>query len=265
MQSSIIGEKTLVKKDSAKQAKAAREQLAAYQARQDAFDNARSRRKKDNRTWALIAGVIVLAAIGSQIGFTLTGSHTSPSPSAAAEGNSLPKATFAQNRTWQASLGINNTALIVDLDGKNAPQAVSSTLVLAQKGFYKNLSCHRLTTSGIYVLQCGDPAGNGSGGPGYSYGPIENAPAGDLYTAGTIAMARQSGNASSQGSQFFIVYKDSVIPSDAAGGYTVIGHIKSGLPQLTQNVISAGTSDGSRDGAPKTKTLITYFDILPNK
>jgi peptidyl-prolyl cis-trans isomerase B (cyclophilin B) len=152
---------------------------------------------------------------------------------------------------------------VVSLDGTKAPQAVSSTLSLAQSGFYRNVKCHRLTTEGIFVLQCGDPKGDGTGGPGYSYGPVENAPANNIYPAGTIAMARQGNNDHSQGSQFFIVYKDSMIPSDSAGGYTVIGKVSSGLAQLNQNVVAAGTSSGAGDGTPKQTTIINYFDILP--
>lgn len=255
----------MAKKVNAKQEKNSRVALAAFQARQDAFDQAKVRRRRDNRTWALIAGVVIIAAVGSQIGFAVAGNNAQPTSSVNAEGNQLPDPSFAQGRAWDAALTINNIPLILSLDGKAAPQAVSSTLVLAENDFYKNTSCHRLTTNGIFVLQCGDPAGDGTGGPGFSYGPIENAPVGDLYKAGTIAMARQSGNGSSQGSQFFIVYKDSVIPSDAAGGYTVIGTITSGLDQLDKLVISSGTADGSEDGQPKVKSIITSFKILPSK
>ncbi|MEG3034983.1 MAG: peptidylprolyl isomerase, partial [Aurantimicrobium sp.] len=116
-------------------------------------------------------------------------------------------------------------------------------------------------TEGIYILQCGDPAGDGSGGPGYSYGPVENAPADNVYPAGTIAMARQGGNGNSMGSQFFIVYEDSTIPSDAAGGYTVIGHITSGLPELIAQVTSQGTSNGSSDGAPKVPVTLKSVSV----
>ena len=75
----------------------------------------------------------------------------------------------------------------------------SSTISLVQSGFYDGVTCHRLTNGGFYVLQCGDPTGDGTGGPGYSYGPIENAPADDVYPAGTIAMARAGGNALQHG------------------------------------------------------------------
>ena len=111
------------------------------------------------------------------------------------------------------------------------------------------------------MLQCGDPQGDGTGGPGFSYGPIENAPQDDFYPAGTIAMARQVGNASSQGSQFFIVYKDSTIPSYIAGGYTVIGHVTSGLDGLVNYVINGGVSGGGTDGVPATPVKITGITV----
>jgi peptidyl-prolyl cis-trans isomerase B (cyclophilin B) len=165
----------------------------------------------------------------------------------------------AQNRVWTGTMTIDGIALGVELNGVAAPQAVASTISLAGSGFYDGTSCHRLTTSGIYVLQCGDPKGDGTGGPGYSYGPVENAPSDNVYPAGTLAMARQGGNASSMGSQFFIVYQDSMIPADAAGGYTVLGKITSGLDSLQTPVISQGTADGSTDGKPKVAATISAF------
>ena len=105
------------------------------------------------------------------------------------------------------------------------------------------------------MLQCGSPDGTSSGGPGYSWGPIENAPADNVYPAGTIAMARVPDNGSSMGSQFFLVYQDSTIPADSAGGYTVFGHITSGLDVLTA-VADAGVQGGGDDGPPVTDVTI---------
>jgi peptidyl-prolyl cis-trans isomerase B (cyclophilin B) len=173
----------------------------------------------------------------------------------------VPSADLAEDRTWAGALTLNATPLSVELDGAAAPQAVSSTISLVEQGFYDGLTCHRLTTEGIFVLQCGDPAGDGSGGPGYSYGPIENAPQDGVYPAGTIAMARQSGNAESQGSQFFIVYDDTTLPADAAGGYTVIGRVTSGLDALRTDITGLGTADGSTDGAPAVPVSITGFTL----
>ncbi|MFN0281692.1 MAG: peptidylprolyl isomerase [Kineosporiaceae bacterium] len=146
--------------------------------------------------------------------------------------------------------------LLVSLDGAKAPKAVASLVFLAKKGYFDDTPCHRLTTSGIYVLQCGDPTGTGQGKPGYSFGPVENAPKGDLYPAGTIAMARQRDNGSSMGSQFFLVYKDSTIPSDAAGGYTIMGKVTGGLDVL-EKVAAGGVADGAGDGAPARAVSIT--------
>lgn len=230
-----------------------RDRLRSFQARQAQYESKIVRRKRDNRTWGIIAGVVIILAIGSQVLFTaLTPSTT----------HTLPNKSLAQNKSWMASLGINNTTMSVELNGKAAPQAVASTIALAKSGFYSGISCHRLVTEGIYVLQCGDPKGDGTGGPGYNYGPVENAPADNVYPAGTIAMARSGNNAASQGSQFFIVYKTSTIPADTAGGYTVIGNVTSGLDQLVSNVISVGVANGATDGAPAKPITLKYFDIF---
>ena len=95
----------------------------------------------------------------------------------------------------------------------------------------------------------------------YSFGPIENAPADGVYPAGTIAMARASGDAYSNGRQFFIVFQDSTLPNDAAGGYTVVGSVTSGLDSLMAQIANAGTADGSTDGAPLVATTITSLTI----
>src|SRR5690606_32223453 len=116
---------------------------------------------------------------------------------------------------WTATFSTSVGEVVVELDGAAAPQAVASFIALAEEGFFDSTECHRLTTSGIFVLQCGDPLGTGTGGPSYRYGPIENAPEDDVYPAGTLAMARVGNDGESMGSQFFVVYQDSTIPSDA--------------------------------------------------
>lgn len=135
----------------------------------------------------------------------------------------------------------------IKLDASRAPCTTSSFRHLAEAGFFDNTRCHRLTTaaSGIYVLQCGDPTGTGTGGPGYTI-PDENL-AGATYTTGTVAMAN-TGAPHSGGSQFFIVYKTSPLPSR----YTPFGTVSSGL-SVIERVAAAGStgSFGPGDGAPK--------------
>jgi peptidyl-prolyl cis-trans isomerase B (cyclophilin B) len=250
-------------KQNDRDARQARERLRAYQARQTVHQEKAKRRRRDNWIGGIAVIVIVALAVGTQLLFfakpSATSASASPSPSSSAAG--VPSKSIAEGRTWTGDLTINGIKLGVSLDGAAAPQAVSSTISLVQKKFYDGLSCHRLTDGGFYVLQCGDPNGDGSGGPGYSYGPIENAPKDDKYPAGTIAMARQSGNASSQGSQFFIVYKDTTIPSDAAGGYTVIGKVTSGLGSLVSGVTDKGVQGGGTDGKPAVTTKIDSFTL----
>lgn len=242
-------------KQNEREAKQGRERLRLYQARQEVHVTQVKRRQRDNWVAAIVVVVFLGIAILGQWAFF---DHSAPAQS---KSLSLPSPTLAGNRTWSGTLTINTIPLGIELDGKQAPQAVSSTIYLAQKKFYDGLSCHRLTTSGIYVLQCGDPTGTGNGGPGYTYGPIENAPADNVYPAGTIAMARESNNAKSQGSQFFIVYKTSTIPSDTAGGYTVIGRVTSHLDTLISQVTDKGVQGGTTDGKPAVTTTIGQFRL----
>lgn len=140
-----------------------------------------------------------------------------------------------------ATLTLNGAPVVVTLDA-GAPCTVNSLAFLAGAGYYDGTTCHRLTTSGsLKVLQCGDPTGSGSGGPGYEY-DNENTD-GATYPAGTVAMANAGAN--TNGSQFFLVYEDSQLPPD----YTVFGQITTGLDVIT-GIAEAGTDNGLEDGAP---------------
>ncbi|CAD5998563.1 peptidylprolyl isomerase [Agreia sp. COWG] len=253
-----------------REARASRQRLRDYQARQTMHSSKIARRRRDNILAIIVVILVVAAATVVQVFYfsggpgtpspvpsTTAASTETPAPTSTANSAQVPDPAGAEGRTWTGQMTINDIPLGIQLDGAAAPQGVANFISLSTAGFYNGLTCHRLTTSpGFGVLQCGDPNGDGSGGPGYSFGPIENAPAGDVYPAGTIAMARQGGNASSMGSQFFIVYEDTTIPSDAAGGYTVLGQVTSGLDALKSGVVDAGTKDGSTDGAPAVEVKI---------
>lgn len=231
-----------------------------FEAHKAAAAKKAAQRAADNRFALLVSGGAVALALVLQLAYFGFGpgqvaATTDPSASASANSPLVPSPVLAEGREWTGSIEVGGKTLSVSLDGAKAPQAVANFLSLANNKFYNGVSCHRLTTAGIFVLQCGDPNGDGSGGPGYNWGPIENAPADDLYTEGVLAMARVGGNASSMGSQFFIVYKDSTIPSDEVGGYTVFGKITKGLSGLDK-IIKAGTEDGSGDGKPAIATKL---------
>jgi peptidyl-prolyl cis-trans isomerase B (cyclophilin B) len=168
----------------------------------------------------------------------------------------VPDKGLADGKTWTMDLATTCGDITLELDGDKAPQAVSAMVALTQATFFDGTPCHRLVPSGIFVLQCGDPTGTGTGGPGFEYGPIENAPKGDLYPAGTVAMARQGNNGKSMGSQFFLVYQDSTIPSDTAGGYTILGTITKGL-DVVEKVAKGGLDPNDQtQTAPAEKISI---------
>jgi peptidyl-prolyl cis-trans isomerase B (cyclophilin B) len=171
---------------------------------------------------------------------------------------SLPSATPNYKATYAATINTNRGAIVIDLLNSKATCTVNSFVHLAEAAFYNNSPCFRLSTSdGVYILQCGDPTGKGSGGPGYGFAN-ENL-TGATYPAGTLAMANVSGVANSNGSQFFLVYKNSSLPPD----YTPFGKIVSGL-NILQTVAKGGygkplSSGGG--GAPKEKVEIESVTI----
>ncbi len=198
------------------------------------------------------------AADGSPTTATTAPSSTpaKPKPTAKTYPEAPPK-TLAQGSRWTADVRTSAGRIRLELYGDLAPQTVSSFLFLSREKFYDSTPCHRLTTDGIYVLQCGDPTGQGSGGPGYQYG-VENAPKGGTFPAGTLAMARSSDPASN-GSQFFMVHRKTSLPTEG-GGYSIFGKVTGGLDVL-QKVASVGTADGTGDGAPKTPVTITRIMV----
>jgi peptidyl-prolyl cis-trans isomerase B (cyclophilin B) len=168
---------------------------------------------------------------------------------------SLPPSTPNYSATYQATITTNRGNIVIDLLNSKATCTVNSFVHLAEQKYFSSTKCHRLTTSGIYVLQCGDPAGNGTGGPGYAFGN-ENL-TGATYTSGTVAMAN-TGQPNSNGSQFFLAYKNSPLPAS----YTPFGKVVQGLAIL-QNVAKAGSdnSNGSGDGHPKENVIIDSVTI----
>ncbi len=140
---------------------------------------------------------------------------------------------------------LNDAPLKLTLDRAKAPCTVHSFESLASQGYFDDTACHRLTTAGIFVLQCGDPSATGMGGPGYSFGDeLEGI---DGYPAGTLAMANAGPD--TNGSQFFIVYSDTQLPAD----YTVFGTVDAAGIEAVSKLAAAGT-DGSNgqaaDGHP---------------
>ena len=170
--------------------------------------------------------------------------------------------TAGTSGTVAVSLQTNQGPIPLTLDRATGPCAVESFVSLVNAGYYNDTPCHRLTTGeGLRVLQCGDPTGQGTGGPGYTINDepptgLAPAPSGGgsvVYPRGTVAMAKTQAP-DSGGSQFFLVYADSTLPPE----YTVFGTVgEEGLATL--DAIAQGGSDdanGPGDGAPRTPVTI---------
>ena len=149
--------------------------------------------------------------------------------------------------TTQGNIGLQ-------LDNAKAPCTVNSFASLAAKDYFNDTPCHRLTTGGLSVLQCGDPTGTGTGGPGYQFAneyptnqyqpdnPALQQPV--VYPRGTVAMANAGPGTNC--SQFFLVYQDSQLPPN----YTVFGKIdETGLATLDK-IAAGGVEGGGPDGKP---------------
>ena len=245
-----------------RQRKLARERHLRQQTR-------RAQRARRAQFWTAIS-VVIVVIVGLGVGgyfLFRPGSPRAATSSAAvthctytakppaARNVGMPPAKPDSAATYQATIATNRGDVVIDLLNSKATCTVNSFVYLAAKKYFNSTHCHRLTTIDPYVLQCGDPTGTGSGGPGYTFNS-ENL-AGAKYTAGTLAMAN-TGTPDSNGSQFFIVYKNSKL----GASYTPFGEVVKGLG-IIQNVAKAGSdnANGSGDGHPKEKVVIDSVTI----
>jgi peptidyl-prolyl cis-trans isomerase B (cyclophilin B) len=200
-------------------------------------------------------------------------SYTSASAGSVVK-SSLPTASPDYKAAYTASINTNLGPIKIDLANSKATCTVNSFVHLASDNFWNNSQCHRMSNSdGLFMLQCGDPTAKasqklscssttlGTGGPGYEFAsenlPTAGSSGSVTYKAGTVAMANSGG--ATNGSQFFLVFKDTTLGPD----YTPFGTITSGL-DILQNVAKAGTSctfAGAGGGVPKDKVVIDSVSI----
>ncbi len=155
--------------------------------------------------------------------------------------------------TVEATLETSAGAIPMTLTGERTPCTVESFVSLAQQQYFSNTECHRLTTSGIFVLQCGDPTGTGRGGPGYRF--ADELDGSEKYPAGTVAMA--NAGPGTNGSQFFLVYADTKLPPS----YTVFGKLSPEGLAVVEKIGQAGVEGGGADGRPATPVEITAVTV----
>jgi peptidyl-prolyl cis-trans isomerase B (cyclophilin B) len=172
----------------------------------------------------------------------------------AAEDVPLPPTEGVEvEQVYDVTLSTDQGDIVFEADSAAAPCTINSLRSLAEAGYFDGTPCHRLTTQGIEVLQCGDPTGTGGGGPGYEFAD-ENLE-GATYDRGTVAMA--NAGPGTNGSQFFLVYGDSPLPP----AYTPFGTITSGLEVLDE--VAAAGSNPPADGAPVLPISLETVTVEP--
>jgi len=247
------------------------------------------RRRRRNAIVASVAAVVLVVGVATVAALTLGGDDTSDSPdvaaqaspsaAASAKGTASPGAAQAascqftktegepsrkvnlppaegvpEGTTYDATLTTSQGAVAFTIDSTTTPCAAASFVSLAKQDFYADTPCHRLTSGGLNVLQCGDPTGTGTGGPGYRF--ADEALEGATYPAGTVAMANAGPD--TNGSQFFLVYADSQLGPQ----YTPFGKITKGLDVL-QKIAKAGVEGGGGDGKPALPVQIQSVTVTP--
>ncbi|MFJ2863801.1 peptidylprolyl isomerase [Kitasatospora sp. NPDC087314] len=266
-----------------------RRQLARekYERQMERRNAARTARRRRNTILGASLAVVVLAGGGALVGtgaFSSDGKDKSAQAASQSteptsptrkpvEGCADPAPGAPNGKQWQAEpamsvdTGASYTATLetncgkvtIALDAAKAPHTVNSFAFLSGEKYFDHTKCHRLTTDGIFVLQCGDPTASatvpgGTGGPGYKFAD-ENL-TGATYPAGTVAMANSGPG--TNGSQFFLVYKDTNLPPS----YTPFGKITGGL-DVVQKIAAAGTLEGAPDGHPMAD--VTFNSVTTTK
>ncbi|MFF0910746.1 peptidylprolyl isomerase [Microbacterium enclense] len=209
---------------------------------------------------------VIPAVLAAATLLLLSGCATSsPTGTAAAEGCSYPASgpgsravtapDPAETPTGEVAAVLETSAgeIPMTLDADRTPCTVGSFVSLAEQQYFDDTQCHRLTTQGIFVLQCGDPTATGSGGPGYRFD--DELDGTETYPAGTVAMA--NAGPGTNGSQFFLVYEDTQLDPN----YTVFGQLSPEGLAVVQGIAAAGTSTGGPDGPPADAVTITGVTI----
>jgi peptidyl-prolyl cis-trans isomerase B (cyclophilin B) len=168
---------------------------------------------------ALTAAVLLAAGCGGGKKETTTATTTAATESSS--GRSAP--ALDPDKTYTVTLKTNQGTFAFDLDVKKSPHTTASFAALVRRGFFDGLTFHRIVPG--FVIQGGDPNGDGSGGPGYT--TVDPPPSDSKYTKGVVAMAKTATEpAGTAGSQFFVVTgADIGLPPD----YALLGKVSSGM------------------------------------
>lgn len=154
------------------------------------------------------------------------------------------------NKTYTARLETSVGDIVIDLTAKETPKTVGNFVNLARTGFYDNTIFHRVIDG--FMIQGGDPKGNGTGGPGYKF---DDEPFEGSYTRGTVAMANSGPN--TNGSQFFIMHADEALPP----AYVIFGKVSEGMEVVDKIATAATIQDGRENSRPVEPVVVKKVTI----
>jgi peptidyl-prolyl cis-trans isomerase B (cyclophilin B) len=168
----------------------------------------------------------------------------------------VPSGDVPTTGTQAVTMSTNSGDIGLTLDQENAPCAAGALVYLAEQGFFDGTNCHRETNSpGLQVLQCGDPSGTGMGGAAFDY--ATQATGTETYPRGTVAMA--NAGQGTDGSQFFLVYGDSL---ESNPSFTVVGTIDEAGLAVLDTIVDKGIANGATDGAPAEPVTIEEMTVV---
>lgn len=170
----------------------------------------------------------------------------------------VPKMTIDPDKTYTATITTSCGDIVVLLDQKAAPIGVNNFVFLAERGFYDGLTFHRIVAD--FVIQGGDPKGDGTGGPGYGF-EIETAPDVTFEKPGVLAYA--NGGPDTNGSQFFITLQPTPqLDPSPQGSFTIFGLVIEGLDVVRQIGAIPGTENPGLPGENSVPTQAVYIESV---
>ncbi len=209
---------------------------------------------KQSYIWVAIVG-LVLVAVALYLRFSrntaMNQNTPNPTPTAVADARPMPPSMMIDtDKKYIATLKTTAGDIVIELTAKETPVTVNNFVSLAKKGFYNGTPFHRVIPS--FMIQGGDPRGNGTGGPGYTF-PDE--PFSGTYTRGTVAMANAGPD--TNGSQFFIMHAD----YDLSPDYVIFGKVVDGMSAVDAIATAPTVQDGRENSRPVTPVTVTSVVI----
>ena len=196
-------------------------------------------------------GILLAIGLVTVLGFMVV----KPTPQPKEEtspGSKLPPMMIEPDKSYSAILHTQAGDIEIELHAKETQKTVNNFVALSRTNFYNNTPFHRVIAG--FMIQGGDPKGDGTGGPGYTF---DDEPFTGEYTRGTVAMANAGPN--TNGSQFFIIHADTQLPKN----YVIFGNVSKGI-EVVDKIATAPVTQRptGEESQPVTPVKVTSVEII---